>query len=75
VRNVLIALGNSGKPEAVPVVGEALSDASPLVRATAAWALGQVSPEQARRVLSGMRRNESDPLVLEEINQVFSGSN
>ena len=75
VRNVLIALGNSGKPEAVPVVGEALSDASPLVRATAVWALGQVSPEQARRGLSGMRRSESDPLVLEEINQVFSGSN
>jgi epoxyqueuosine reductase len=72
VRNVLIALGNSGKPEAVPVVEEALLDPSPLVRATAVWALEQVSPEHARRVLSEVRRNESDPLVLEEINQVFA---
>ena len=71
VRNVLIALGNSGKPEAIPVVERALFDSSPLVRATAVWALGEISPERAREVLPGVRGKEADPLVQEEINQVF----
>ena len=42
VRNVLIALGNSGDPEAVPEVAERLGDASPLVRAMAVWALSRL---------------------------------
>jgi epoxyqueuosine reductase len=42
VRNVLIALGNSGDRQAVPVVEERLGDASPLVRAMAVWALSRL---------------------------------
>jgi epoxyqueuosine reductase len=37
LRNVAVALGNWGSPEAVPVLIAALSDAEPLVRAHAAW--------------------------------------
>jgi epoxyqueuosine reductase len=72
VRNVLTALGNSGKHEAIPVVEQALSDSSPLVRASAVWALGEISKERACTVLQKVREKESDPLVLEEISQAFA---
>jgi len=38
-RNACIALGNTGGPEAAPVLRRALTDPSPLVREHAAWAL------------------------------------
>ena len=39
VRNVLIALGNSGDPELAAVAERLLADRSPLVRAMAVWAI------------------------------------
>ena len=42
VRNVLIAIGNSGDPALAAVAEERLADASPLVRAMAVWALAQL---------------------------------
>ncbi len=42
VRNVMIALGNSGARDAAPVAVARLGDASPLVRAMAVWALGRL---------------------------------
>ncbi len=44
VRNVLIALGNSGRREDAAVARDLLDDASPLVRAMAVWALGRLLP-------------------------------
>jgi epoxyqueuosine reductase len=44
IRNVLIAIGNSGNKEFVSVVESLLSDASPLVRAMAVWAMSQLMP-------------------------------
>jgi epoxyqueuosine reductase len=44
VRNVLIAIGNSGDPALVPEALRLLSDPSPLVRAMAVWALGRLLP-------------------------------
>lgn len=46
IRNVLIALGNSGQPRFAPVVEARLSDDSPLVRGMAVWALGRLAPER-----------------------------
>ncbi len=43
VRNVLIALGNSGDPAQASVAEGLLSDASPLVRAMAVWALARLA--------------------------------
>jgi epoxyqueuosine reductase len=43
VRNVLIALGNTGERAVVPVVERRLADSSPLVRAMAVWALSRVA--------------------------------
>jgi epoxyqueuosine reductase len=45
VRNVLIAIGNSGAPALAEVARERLRDASPLVRAMAVWALARLLPE------------------------------
>ncbi len=67
VRNVVIALGNSHRPEAVPALEEALRDESPLVRAHAAWALGQIGSFRALQVLEMSRACETDADVLEEI--------
>lgn len=42
LRNVAVALGNWGSPEALPVLEQALQDPEPLVREHAAWAVEQV---------------------------------
>jgi len=44
VRNVLIAIGNSGTRELIPAAEARLVDASPLVRAAAVWALARLAP-------------------------------
>jgi epoxyqueuosine reductase len=44
VRNVLIAIGNSGRPELADAVAPLLSDADPVVREAAGWALGELLP-------------------------------
>jgi epoxyqueuosine reductase len=43
VRNVLIAIGNSGDAALLPSVEARLGDASPLVRAMAVWALSRLA--------------------------------
>jgi epoxyqueuosine reductase len=68
VRNVVVALGNSGAIEAVPVLEEALRDASPLVRGHAAWALGRLANESTAPILRKALSKEVDPSVGEEIN-------
>ena len=44
VRNVLIAIGNSGDPGLAGLARRRLDDASPLVRAMAVWALSRLLP-------------------------------
>jgi len=61
LRNVLIALGNSGDPDQAGRVEARLTDPSPLVRGAAVWALHRLAPER----LSGPG-DESDPSVLDE---------
>ncbi len=67
LRNVAVALGNWGSPEAVPVLAESLSDAEPLVRGHAAWALGRIGTEGAMQALLGRAEVEEDAWVREEI--------
>ncbi len=52
LRNVAIALGNSGNPEAIPSLQTALHDPEPLVRSHAAWALGQFAEHQQETLCS-----------------------
>jgi epoxyqueuosine reductase len=73
LRNVAIALGNSGNPEAVAPLARALeSDPEPLVRAHAAWALGQLRDGRARASLARSRKRESDLQVAREIDDALA---
>ncbi len=68
LRNAAVALGNVRNPQDVPLLAEVLqSEPEPLVRAHAAWALGQVGTSAARTALSAARRHEPAPQVREEI--------
>jgi epoxyqueuosine reductase len=65
IRNVLTAIGNSGDPSLLPHVERLLTDASPLVRGAAVWALGRLDP--ARLIaLAPAHIGEPDAGVAEE---------
>ncbi len=67
LRNVLIALGNSGEAAALPVIQERLDDESPLVRAMAIWALKQLAPPGEFETMKARRlTSENDPDVRHE---------
>jgi epoxyqueuosine reductase len=55
VRNVALALGNSGSPEAVQPVLRLLDDASPLVRGAAVWAAVRLMTPGAFAALAAER--------------------
>jgi epoxyqueuosine reductase len=65
VRNVLIAIGNSGDTMLAPQAERLLSDASPLVRGAAVWALGRLDPDRLT-TLAPAHSRESNPTVAEE---------
>ncbi|HEX2209711.1 MAG TPA: tRNA epoxyqueuosine(34) reductase QueG [Longimicrobium sp.] len=67
LRNVAVALGNWGSPQAVPALAIALNDEEPLIRGHAAWALGRIGTEAARQALRGRVEVEDDAWVREEI--------
>lgn len=67
LRNAAIALGNQGRPEAVPALARGLYDAEPLVRGAAAWALARIGGVEARGLLSARADSEPDPMVANEI--------
>ncbi len=67
LRNVAVALGNWGDPQAVPVLARALNDHEPLIRGHVAWALGRIGGEVVHDVLVERRAVEDDAWVCEEI--------
>ncbi len=67
LRNVAVALGNWGSPEAVPVLAKALNDEEPLIRGHAAWALGRIGTPEGVEALRGREAVEEDARVREEI--------
>ncbi len=61
IRNVLIAIGNSGEGALAAEAERLLSDASPLVRGAAVWALGQlVDRTRFESLASKMIASEAD---------------
>ena len=74
LRNVAVALGNWGSPEAVPVLTRALDDDEPLIRGHSAWALGQIGTWEARSALGARVGVEADGWVREEIDLALAGS-
>ena len=67
LRNVLIAIGNSGDPALAERALACLGDPSALVRGAAVWALSRLLPEEAFSDLASRREpQETDPDVLGE---------
>jgi epoxyqueuosine reductase len=82
LRNVAVALGNWGAPEAVPVLIAALEDSEPLVRGHAAWALGEILGRagipgdggfEVAEALLFRLHEEEDPWVEEELEAALRG--
>ena len=72
VRNACVAAGNWGSDEAIaPLIG-LLSDASPLVRGHAAWALGRIGGA-ARAALNRLWQHEADDSVRSELAVALDG--
>ena len=72
LRNVTVALGNSGNPRAVEPLARALrGDPSPLVRGHAAWALGMIGGGTAHAALRAAWRAEVDASARAEIEQAL----
>jgi epoxyqueuosine reductase len=68
LRNVLIALGNSGREEMAGEVETHLDDPSPLVRGAAVWALSRLLPkERFLQIAEPLSRGEQDASVQQEL--------
>jgi len=65
IRNVLVAIGNSGDTTLAPHAERLLSDVSPLVRGAAVWALGRLDPKRLA-ALAPAHTGEADPTVVDE---------
>jgi epoxyqueuosine reductase len=69
LRNVAVALGNWASPAAVPPLAVAVHDAEPLIRGHAAWALGRIASEDARRALETALATETNEWVRSELRE------
>ena len=67
LRNVAVAIGNSGDRQAVPLLLHRLHDAQSLVRGHVAWALGSLGGSEATQGLRERLSVEPDSWVREEI--------
>jgi epoxyqueuosine reductase len=72
IRNVLIAIGNSGDRSLVPEAERLMDDASPLVRGAAVWALARLDPARLG-ACAGRLDHEHDPAVREEWESARAG--
>jgi len=68
VRNVLIAIGNSGDASLATAAERLLDDPAALVRGAAVWALGQLDSARLARCAQKYRAGESDRDVIDEWN-------
>jgi epoxyqueuosine reductase len=67
VRNVLIAIGNSGMKRLLPDAAARLDDASALVRAMAVWAVRRLGDaDEVQALAARYRAGETDPAVRAE---------
>ncbi|GJM15527.1 MAG: epoxyqueuosine reductase [Thermodesulfobacteriota bacterium] len=72
LRNVMIAMGNSGEKNFLPYISECLKDEEPLVRAHAIWALWKIKGAKSKEILINCRDKENDSIVIDEIDRILS---
>jgi epoxyqueuosine reductase len=73
IRNVLIAIGNSGDAVLAADAERLLDDASPLVRGAAVWALSRLAPARLA-VHAAKQDREIDPVVRDEWANALEGA-
>ncbi len=73
LRNAAVVLGNQRRAESTPSLAVGLSDASAIVRAAAAWALGRIGNQDAIAALQRRLANETEPDVRQEIELAIHG--
>ena len=66
LRNVLIAIGNSGDQSLVPLVEARLGDADGVVRGAAIWALRRLAPQRAGALRTAYEPGERESAVAAE---------
>lgn len=66
IRNVCVAIGNSGQPALAMHLVPLLADESPLVRGAAIWALARLDPARFAEEKARRRASEHDSTVAEE---------
>lgn len=67
LRNVAVAIGNSGLSDLAPVAERLAEDEDALVRGHAVWALARLAPARLARLARLAARPETDPFVRSEI--------
>lgn len=72
-RNAAIAMGNTKEGAFIPDLIRELSNPEELIRLHAAWALGQMKDEDARRALRERMHAEHSEMVLQEIRLALAG--
>ncbi|MGK0550917.1 tRNA epoxyqueuosine(34) reductase QueG [Enterococcus faecalis] len=73
-RNAIIALANLGDRSALPEIAQCLQDVRPVIRATAAWALGKLAKKEPLPwlpLLEALSETEAEPKVLEEVKEAI----
>ncbi len=69
-RNAIIALAHFKDKKALPVLQElAQKDPRPVIRGTAAWAIGVIGSKHELEILNRLKNNEEDEKVQEEIDR------
>ena len=72
-RNALLALAHFKDESAIPdIIAVLEKDVRPVMRGTAAWALGKIGGEEAKKALDKAAAKEADGEVLEEIEKGLS---
>jgi epoxyqueuosine reductase len=71
IQNALLCLGNNPCEEAFPSLLTSLAHTSPIIRSSAAWALGRMDTGESRRALERRLRDEGDASVQDEIGRVL----
>jgi epoxyqueuosine reductase len=74
VRNVLIAIGNSADAALADEAERLVTDAAPLVRGAAIWALGRLAPQRLAALAAQHRAAEVDPSVAHEWTTALGGT-
>jgi epoxyqueuosine reductase len=74
VRNVLMAIANSGDTALAHQAEQLLADESPLVRGAAVWALSRLAPDRIKP-LAARHANDPDPTVTDEWSEALATCN